>query len=161
MEAAQTLAGFAVTADAIAATASKRVKVRLLADHLVLLDPARLLLAARYFAGRVFAPGDARTLNVGGAALFRVLREVAGVDEATLVAAYRNRGDPGDATADILAAAGTGDGMGGVDLVEVDAAFADIATMSVAGSRDAASRNTCCVSVVPHRWKRSTSGTWN
>ena len=31
-----------------------------------------LALATRYFAGRVFPPGDARTLNVGGAALSKV-----------------------------------------------------------------------------------------
>ena len=74
MEPVTTLAAFAVTADAIAATGSKKAKVRLLADHLVKLDPERLLLATRYFAGRVFAPGDARTLNVGGAALYKVLR---------------------------------------------------------------------------------------
>ena len=63
-----TLAALAVTGDAIAATASKRAKVRLLADHLVGLDPPHLLLATRYFAGRVFPPGDPRTLNIGGAA---------------------------------------------------------------------------------------------
>src|SRR5450432_3883714 len=103
MEAAQTLAGFAVTADAIAATGSKKAKVQLLADHLRELDPQRLLLATRYFAGRVFAPGDVRNLNIGGAALSKVLREVAGVDESTLSAAYRRHGDAGDTTADVLA----------------------------------------------------------
>ena len=76
---------FAVTADAIAATSSKRAKVRLLADHLRRRStPRTLLLATRYFAGRVFAPGDPRTLNVGGAALTKALREVAGVDDAGL-----------------------------------------------------------------------------
>ena len=97
-----TMAGLAVTADAIAATSSKRAKVRLLADHLVGLDPPHLLLATRYFAGRVFAPGDPRTLNVGGAALFKALRELAGVDDAGLIAAYRRHGDAGDTTAEVL-----------------------------------------------------------
>lgn len=124
---AGTLAGFAATADAIAATGSKRAKVRLLADHMLALDPERLLLATRYFAGRVFAPGDPRTLNIGGAALFKVLRAVAGVDEAFLVAAYRRHGDAGGATADVLAPRAGAD-QPGVDLVEVDAAFAAIAT---------------------------------
>jgi DNA ligase 1 len=141
VERVQTLAGFAVTADAIAATTSKRAKVRLLADHMVALDPARLLLATRYFAGRVFAPGDARTLNVGGAALFRVLREVAGVDDAVLVAAYREHGDAGDTTADVLVAARGDQEVGGVDLLDVDAAFADIATLSASKGRDAAFAN--------------------
>ena len=135
----ETLAGFAVTADAIAATGSKRLKVRLLADHLVALDPGRLLLATRYFAGRVFAPGDARTLNVGGAALFRVLREVAGVDDTVLLAAYREHGDAGDTTAAVLAGArATAAGGGGVDLLGVDAAFSAIASLSASKDRDAA-----------------------
>jgi DNA ligase 1 len=127
MEAARTLGGFAVTADAIAATSSKRAKVRLLADHLITLDPARLLLATRYFAGRVFAPGDPRTLNIGGAALYKVLREVAGVDGAVLNAAYRRHGDAGDTTREVLAAAPGDAEDGGVDLLAVDAAFAAIA----------------------------------
>ncbi|HWF57110.1 MAG TPA: ATP-dependent DNA ligase [Candidatus Dormibacteraeota bacterium] len=137
MEAARTLAGFAVTADAIAATSSKRAKVRLLADHLIALDPARLLLATRYFAGRVFAPGDARTLNLGGAALYKVLRDVAGLDEAALSAAYRRHGDGGDTTGEVLAAA-RGEVAGGVDLLDVDAAFATIAAASGARGREAA-----------------------
>jgi DNA ligase 1 len=128
MEADRTLAGFAVTADSIAATPSKRAKVRLLADHLVALDPQRLRLATRYFAGRVFAPGDPRTLKIGGAALFKVLREVAGVDDSVLGGAYRRHGDAGDTTADVLATAGARRDGGGVDLVEVDAAFGAIAT---------------------------------
>jgi DNA ligase 1 len=138
MEATRTLAGFAATADAIAATGSKRAKVRLLADHLVALDPARLLLATRYFAGRVFAPGDARTLNLGGAALYKVLREVADVDEAVLTATYRRHGDAGDTTADVLAAARGTEQYSGVDLLEVHAAFATIATAPGPRAREAA-----------------------
>ncbi len=128
MATATTLAGFAVTADAIAATPSKTAKVRLLADHLKSLDPPRLALAARYFAGRVFTAGDPRTLNVGGAALSKVLREMAGVDEAALGAAYRRHGDAGDTTAEILATVPGAEDHAGVDLLDVDAAFAAIAT---------------------------------
>jgi DNA ligase-1 len=137
MPVAPTLAGLAVTADAIAATSSKRAKVRLLADHLVGLDPPHLLLATRYFAGRVFAPGDARTLNVGGAALSKALCVVTGLDDASLVAAYRRHGDAGDSTADVLASRPT---MvhAGIDLPAVDDAFAAIATAGGAKAREAA-----------------------
>src|ERR1035437_4209208 len=90
MDEALTLAGFARTADAIAATGSKLAKVGLLAGHLQALDPSRLMLGSRYFAGRVFPPGDPRTLNVGGAALHKVLVEVAGV--AAIAAAKGPRG---------------------------------------------------------------------
>ncbi len=138
MEDARTLAAFAATADAIAATPSKRAKVTLLAAHLVALDPDRLLLAARYFAGRVFAPGEARTLNIGGAALFKVLREVTGVDDAPLSAAYRRHGDAGDSTADVLAAAHPGMQYQGVDLLDVDAAFAAVATAQRPAGREEA-----------------------
>ena len=137
MQVSPTLAAFATTADAIAATSSKRAKVRLLADHLVGLDPPHLLLATRYFAGRVFAPGDPRTLNVGGAALTRALREVAAVDEAELSAAYRRHGDAGDTTADVLATRPPAD-YAGVDLGDVDEAFAAIATAAGPRAREAA-----------------------
>ena len=133
----QTLAGFAATADAIAATASKKIKVRLLADHLVALDHTRLLLATRYFAGRVFAPGDPRTLNVGGAALFKALREVTGAGDEVLTAAYRRHGDGGDATADVLAQARPARREGGLDLVDLDAAFSAIAGAKGPGGRQA------------------------
>jgi DNA ligase-1 len=138
MEAVTTLAGFAVTADAIAATGSKKAKVRLLADHLARLDPPRLLLATRYFAGRVFAPGDARTLNVGGAALYKVLREVTGVDDAELSAAYRRHGDGGDTTAEVLATARPSARYEGIDLLDLDRAFSAIATGAGPRAREAA-----------------------
>ena len=138
MDAVTTLAGFALTADAIAATASKNAKVRLLADHLVALDPPRLLLATRYFAGRVFAPGDPRTLNVGGAALFKVLRDVGGVDDSGLSAIYRRHGDGGDTTAEVLAQARPSVVHAGVDLLDLDAAFSSIATASGPRAREAA-----------------------
>jgi DNA ligase-1 len=134
---APTLAGLAVAADAIAATSSKRAKVRLLADYLVGLDPPHLLLATRYFAGRVFAPGDPRTLNVGGAALSKALRAVAGIDGAGLTAAYRRHGDAGNAAADVLAGRPAAP-YPGVDLVAVDAAFAAIATAPGPSGREAA-----------------------
>jgi DNA ligase-1 len=138
MEAATTLAGFAVTADAIAATRSKKAKVRLLADHLVRLDPPRLLLATRYFAGRVFAPGDPRTLNVGGAALYKVLRGATGVDDAELGAIYRRHGDGGDTTAEVLATARPNATYEGIDLLDLDQAFSAIATGGGPKAREAA-----------------------
>lgn len=137
MQGAPTLAGLAVTADAIAATPSKRAKVRLLADHLVGLDPAHLVLATRYFAGRVFAPGDSRTLNVGGAALSKALREVSGLDDAALIATYRRHGDAGDTTAEVLAARPSAQ-YPGVDLREVDEAFAAISSAAGPAGREAA-----------------------
>jgi DNA ligase-1 len=137
MQTAPTLAGLAVTADAIAATPSKREKVRLLADHLAVLDAPHLLLATRYFAGRVFAPGDPRTLNVGGAALTKALGAVAAVDDAALAAAYRRHGDAGDTTAEVLRSRSQTH-FGGVDLLAVDEAFGAIASAARPKAREAA-----------------------
>ena len=122
---------FAGCADAIRATSSKRAKVDTLAAYLRGLDRARLPLAARYFAGRVFPSWDGRILSVGGAALAAVLRSLSGADDATLSAAWSRHADPGDVTADLLAAAGRRGS--GVDLLDVDAAFSAMA--STRGSR--------------------------
>jgi DNA ligase-1 len=137
MASSPTLAALASTGDAIAATASKLAKVRLLAGHLVGLDPPHLLLATRYFAGRVFPPGDSRTLNVGGAALTKALREVAAVDDASLTAAYRRHGDAGDTTAEILRSRPAAR-YDGIDLVDVDQAFSAIAVAGSARARETA-----------------------
>ncbi len=137
VQASPTLAGLAVTADAIAATSSKRAKVRLLADHLVGLDIPHLLVATRYFSGRVFPPGDPRSLNVGGAALSKALRAVAGVDDAALSAAYRRHGDAGDTTADVLRARPPA-AYPGVDLLDIDQAFAAIAAAPGPRARETA-----------------------
>jgi DNA ligase-1 len=137
MEAAGTLRAFAETADGIAATASKRAKVQLLGDHLRRLDPERLALATRYFTGRPFPPGDRRSLSVGGAALWAVLRELPGVDDAVLSAIYRRHGDAGDTAAEVLSGrAGEVDG-GGLDMLDLDRAFTDIAATSRTADRNA------------------------
>jgi DNA ligase-1 len=127
-----TMLGFAATADAVAATTSKRTKVGVLAAYLRALDRDRLPLAARYFAGRVFPSRDGRVLSVGGAALMAVLRELTGADDPSVSAAWSRHADVGDVTSDLFEAAGrTGDG---VDLLDVDESFATIA--STRGARE-------------------------
>lgn len=136
MEPPGTLRAFAETADAIAATGSKRAKVQVLADHLRVLDPERLALATRYFAGRPFPPGDPRSLSLGGAALWAVLRELPGVDDAVLGETYRRHGDAGDTAAEVLAGrTDTVDGEG-LDLLELDRSFTEIAATSRTADRN-------------------------
>ena len=120
------MAVFAVTASAIGATSSKLEKVRLLAAYLRTLDPRRLPVATRYFAGRPFASWDTRVLQVGGAALSTVLRELTGIDGDALSLIYRRHADAGDTTHDALLEAGRG-GTGGLDLAGVAGAFDTIA----------------------------------
>jgi DNA ligase-1 len=54
-----------------------------------------------YLAGQAFAEADPRKLNVGGALLTRVLKQVSGCTDAALTAAYRRHGDLGAAAFEV------------------------------------------------------------
>ncbi len=116
---------FAQTADAVAATGSKLAKVAALSAHLASLDVERLPVVTRWFAGRPFPAWDGRTLQVGGAALSRVLQDLGKVDAAGLGAAYRRHADPGDTAFDVLTNAGHQ--APDIDVLEVLAGFERIA----------------------------------
>lgn len=127
----------ALAADAIAATSSKRAKVQLLAEVLRRCDAGELALATRYFAGAVFAVGDPRTLNVGGAAFSAALRELSGSDDSAIGAAWRRHADLGDVTGDLL-----GHQVGvALSLRDVDAALGTIAAASGSRAKNAALRD--------------------
>lgn len=129
----------AQTADAIAATGSKREKVQLLAGVLRRCDRDELPLATRYYAGSVFAAGDPRTLNVGGAAFGAVLRELSGADDDAVGRSWRRHADLGDVTGDLLAARSS-EGPS-LTLVDVDAALGVIAAASGTRRKSAALRD--------------------
>ncbi|MBV8446189.1 MAG: ATP-dependent DNA ligase, partial [Candidatus Dormibacteraeota bacterium] len=118
--------------DAIAATRSKLAKIDLLAGFLRSLPAADVELGARYFAGGVFPAGDARTLNVGGAAFRTALLELGGIDDDALRRSWRRHADLGDVVREVLE---TAEHQGGVALTlhELDAEFATLAATS--GSR--------------------------
>jgi DNA ligase-1 len=61
-------------------------------------------LFAQYLAGLPFAEADPRKLNAGGALLSRAVLTVTGATNTALTAAYRQHGDLGAATHDLLAA---------------------------------------------------------
>ena len=130
---------FCACADAIAATSSKLAKVGALADYLAALDRDRLPVATRWFAARPFPAWDPRILQVGGAALSTVLRDLGHVDDAGLSAAYRRHADPGDTTLDVLEAAGHD--APDIDLLDVAAGLDRIATTSGAHAKTAALRD--------------------
>ncbi|MGI8847518.1 MAG: ATP-dependent DNA ligase [Candidatus Dormibacteria bacterium] len=119
------MAAFAQTADGIAATRSKLAKVDLLASYLRGLDRVRLPLAARYFAGRIFPNADGRILSVGGSALGTVIRELTGAEDGDISASWARHADVGDTVADLLQQSGLG--SEGVDILDVDAAFSEMA----------------------------------
>lgn len=126
----------AAAADAIAATSSKREKVQLLAAILRRCDRVELALATRYFAGAVFAVGDARTLNVGGAAFGAVLRELSGADDDAVGRSWRRHADLGDVTGDLLSAHAAGGQR--LSLTDVDAGLVTIAAASGVRAKTAA-----------------------
>ena len=95
-------ARFAVVANRIKATASKREKIALLASYLGELSVDDAAHAVLFFSGRAFSQAEDRTLNLGWAVLKRAVLEVAGSTEPDLRAAYRRFADSGDASAAIL-----------------------------------------------------------
>ena len=94
--AADGFARFALTAERAAAESSRLAKRDLLAGWLRELEGESLALGARYAAGLVFDPADARgPLQAGWALLRRVLTELAGCSEAEYRALSRTQGDAG------------------------------------------------------------------
>ena len=135
-----TLDDFAAAADAIAATSSKLEKVRVLAEFLRRCDERELPLATRYFSGSVFATGDPRTLNVGGAAFGTVLRQLAGADDAQIALAWRQYADIGDVTRDVLSRQ-RDPSAEHVTLARLDAALSAIADAAGARGKTAGLRD--------------------
>jgi DNA ligase-1 len=93
---------FAATADAVSATTKKNEKVRLVAAYFLSRPLDEAAQAAVFFSGRAFPAWEERTLQVGGALLWRALAEVSAKPEVALTAAYRRHGDLGSAAQDLL-----------------------------------------------------------
>jgi DNA ligase 1 len=139
MQGVPTMDAFAATADLIAATSSKREKVRLLSAFLREAAGADLVLATRYFSGTVFPVGDARTLNIGGAAFSSAMLEVGGIDADQLAGIWRRHADVGDVTGEVLRQhrpAGEP-----ITLQDLDAAFSSMAAATGSRARAAALRD--------------------
>jgi DNA ligase 1 len=92
----------AETCEAVAATTKKTEKVRCVAGYFRS-HPADAAQAALFLSGRAFPAWEERTLQVGGAQLWRAVAEISGKGEVALTAAYRKYGDLGSAAADVLA----------------------------------------------------------
>ena len=93
---------FAKTCEAVAATTSKNEKVAIVAAYLRSQSMPDAELSAVYFSGRVFPSYDERTLQTGGALLWRALAEAANTNEAKVAHIYRKHGDLGAAAAEML-----------------------------------------------------------
>jgi DNA ligase 1 len=94
----------AETGERIAATTKKTEKIAILAEYLCSREPGDAAISAVFLSGRCFPAFDERTLQIGGALLWKLVVELAGGRETAFSAAYRKRGDLGSAAADVLAA---------------------------------------------------------
>ena len=92
----------AAVAEAIAGTTKKTEKIRLLADYFNSRRLEEAAISAIFLSGRAFPAYEERTLQVGGAQLWRVLVALSRKSEAALTAAYRRHGDLGDVAHDVL-----------------------------------------------------------
>ena len=97
-------------ADELAATGSKLKKRAAIAGALLAAraagDDHDAGLFALYLSGEAFSEADTRKLNVGGAMLSKVVRELARPTEAQFAAAWRRHGDLGAAAGDLFREAG-------------------------------------------------------
>ena len=88
----------------IAATSKKTEKIASLAEYFRSRELPDAAISAVFLSGRAFAAFDERTLQVGGSLLWKLVAELTGARDATLTAAYRERGDLGAAASDVLLA---------------------------------------------------------
>jgi DNA ligase 1 len=87
---------FALTADAIGATSSTLEKTRLLAEYLGRLGPDDLRRAAVWMTGQPYGRAERRTLNLGWAAISRIVEALSGRDSGDLRRIYLEHADLGD-----------------------------------------------------------------
>jgi len=129
----------AETCERIAATAKKLEKTALVADYLRSRDLGDAAISAVFLSGRAFSAFDERTLQIGGALLWKLVVELAGARESALNSAYRKWGDLGSAAADLLAA--TAPASSSLTLEEVRSTFDRIAETRTATAKSAALRS--------------------
>ena len=123
---------FAQTADAIAGTTSKLKKIGFLADYLRTLNDDDLRAASVFFTGRPFALTDARTLNVGWAALMNAVQQISGASDEDIHQVYLERGDLGEMAERLL---GRHQAEGSLSPAQVQSKFAELVRISGAASK--------------------------
>jgi DNA ligase-1 len=115
---------FARTADSIAATSGKLMKIKLVAEYLQSLPLEQAAIASVFFSGGPFPAHEQATMQVGGAMLWRVIADLSGKSEQGLSALYRRHGDAGGVAADALPQQTPST----LSLTDIEASFREIAT---------------------------------
>ncbi len=126
MEAEQLMDSFAATCEAVAATTKKLEKTRIIAEYLRALGVPTASRAAQFLAGQVFPVWEERTLQLGGAQLWRALAAITGKNENELSVAYRRYGDLGSAAAEVLE--GVAPRLSELPLADLESVFDRIAS---------------------------------
>jgi DNA ligase-1 len=123
---------FAAACDAARATPSKLKKTAAIAAYLRTLGKPEVAIASRFLAAQPFAPSSGKSLVMGGALVVETIRQVSGIERATLNHAFREHGEIGEALSALWPDRAAG--MEGLALGEVQATFEQIAAT---GSQDA------------------------
>jgi DNA ligase-1 len=123
------------TCERIGATTKKGEKVAILAEYLLSRERTEAAISATFLSGRAFPAFEERTLQVGGALLWKIVAELADVREGELTAAYRKRGDLGAAAGDLLAQRASPSKTARLSLGEIQRAFDEIAATRAAAAK--------------------------
>jgi DNA ligase 1 len=114
---------FAKTCEAIAATTKKLLKTAIVAEYLKSRSLEEAAISALFLSGRPFPVWDEATLLVGGRSLWQIVGELAGQDENSISAAYRQHGDLGAVAAVVIPARPGGT----LSILQVEASFRQVA----------------------------------
>src|SRR5580704_3968692 len=125
----------AQTCERIAATTKKSEKTRILVEYLQSRELVDAAASAVFLSGRAFPASEERTLQVGGALLWKIVSELADADEPELRAAYRKHGDLGSAADELLASRTRGAVPATISLADVRRAFDEIAATRTAAAK--------------------------
>jgi DNA ligase-1 len=123
---------FVLTCEAVSATSKKTEKVGLVAEYFRVRPVAEAAQAAIFLSGRAFPAWEERTLQVGGALLWRAIAEISRKSDGALRAAYRKYGDMGSAAVDVLDAAPE---IGTLTVADVAMVFDQLARTSAAAQK--------------------------
>ncbi|HVO63284.1 MAG TPA: ATP-dependent DNA ligase [Terriglobales bacterium] len=133
----RTMEKLAQTCERIAATTKKLEKTALVAEYLHSRSVDEAAVSAMFLSGRPFPAREETTLNVGGALLWQLIKEISGKTDAQLEAAYRRYGDIGGVTGEVF----PGRERTELNVMEVERCFRDIAAARGVAAKTAAVRD--------------------
>jgi DNA ligase-1 len=125
----------AQTCERIAATTKKSEKIAILAEYFRSRQTADAMTSAIFLSGRAFPAFEERTLQVGGALLWKIVSGLADAGDSELKAAYRQHGDLGSAACEILERRAGCRVRERISLTDVRRAFDEIATTRTAAAK--------------------------